>query len=881
MLKIKNTIKRISILACTLFIAISNMSLPVHAEDDNISIGKKIKYSYTGYNPDGSAIDAYGDHVAKIFVNGEIAFCVQPQEKLKIDANFTKSNYSHSQQNQMEAIAYAGWHMSQKTDDDYAATQFMIWEAMGFKFTSNSFDDYDAKKAEINDRLQQFKSLPSFDKTSLTLKVGESKTITDQKKVFQYYYHTSHSDGLTVKKSGNSLTITASANAPKNAKVKYQMVKESCVGTSILYASDTSQNVVPFKYPDPHETVINIKVQKYGHLELKKLDKQSGKVVKKAGVEFDVFKENGTKVATIATNRNGIASLKNLLFGKYYALEKTEPDKYFISNERINFEIKESDVTVQKSLANDQIRGRIELTKEDCEVGKRPQGDAKLFHAEYTLYAKEDILDPADDSVVYPAGTEIAKASIGENYKAAFDNLYLGKYKIKETKAPKGYLIDEREYEVNLTSDAYVKTVSSCDSVMKQAFKIAKFSDPDGSGGIKPALKGAEFTAILNRYVEQYGWDMALQIAQDPDDDRILDSEWDVLITSDEGTATSKPLPFGNYLVKETKTPGNPGDYETAPDFYVNIEKDSEIPMNYLYINDPEFTTIIAIVKKDAETHNIIELEGATFKIKCLEKNSMFEAGEYVNWWQWNPIPHTVDTFTTTENGTVMLPEELPIGLYQLEEIKAPNGYLLAKSGKPFRISGNGIHQQLGPDDTTIVTTITFDDTPVKGQVKLQKEAMLFQGYTSTKTKYGELFTPVYERGLLANVKFEIKAKTDIIGADGKLWYRAGQRVEVLTTDGETITTSSQLPIGTEGHNIYSIQEIETAEGYVLDDTIRYFRFDYADENTAIVDPTWLDENGNEIEADEILTLDNQHQTSITPIMKHMEISDNKDKTEA
>ena len=158
MLKIKNTIKRISILACTLFIAISNMSLPVHAEDDNISIGKKIKYSYTGYNPDGSAIDAYGDHVAKIFVNGEIAFCVQPQEKLKIDANFTKSNYSHSQQNQMEAIAYAGWHMVEnKTDDDYAATQFMIWEAMGFVFTSNTFDDYDAKKAEINDRLQQFK----------------------------------------------------------------------------------------------------------------------------------------------------------------------------------------------------------------------------------------------------------------------------------------------------------------------------------------------------------------------------------------------------------------------------------------------------------------------------------------------------------------------------------------------------------------------------------------------------------------------------------------------------------------------------------------------------------------------------------------------------
>ena len=214
MLKLKNTIKRISILTCTFFMAISNMSLPAHAEED-IKIGKQILYSYKGYNPDGSVEDAYGDFVAKIFVNGKIAFCVQPQKELIIDANFTKSNYSTPQRELMEQIAYAGWHMSEnKTDDDYAATQFMIWEAMGFKFTSNSFAGYAAKKAEILKRLEQFVELPSFDKTSLTLNVGESKTITDTNGVFENYYFTSKSDGLSVKKSGNKLTITAGANAP-------------------------------------------------------------------------------------------------------------------------------------------------------------------------------------------------------------------------------------------------------------------------------------------------------------------------------------------------------------------------------------------------------------------------------------------------------------------------------------------------------------------------------------------------------------------------------------------------------------------------------------------------------------------------------------------
>ena len=96
MLKLKNTIKRISILTCTFFMAISNMSLPVHAKD-NIAIGKDILYSYTGYNPDGSVVNAYGETVSKIFVNGEIAFCVQPNKKLNIDANFTRSNYTHEQ----------------------------------------------------------------------------------------------------------------------------------------------------------------------------------------------------------------------------------------------------------------------------------------------------------------------------------------------------------------------------------------------------------------------------------------------------------------------------------------------------------------------------------------------------------------------------------------------------------------------------------------------------------------------------------------------------------------------------------------------------------------------------------------------------------------
>ena len=55
---------------------------------------------------------------------------------------------------------------------------------------------------------------------------------------------------------------------------------------------------------------------------------------------------------------------------------------------------------------------------------------------------------------------------------------------------------------------------------------------------------------------------------------------------------------------------------------------------------------------------------------------------------------------------------------------------------------------------------------------------------------------------------------------------------------------------------MYTLQEIETEDGYVLDDTIYTFRFDYVDQDTAVVSPTYLDENGNEMEIDETITLE-------------------------
>ena len=707
---------------------------------------------------------------------------------------------------------------------------------------------------------------------------------------FKISYHSDMSDPIGTYKTGTDGTVTINDLIAQKVYIK----EESVPNHLVLDKNIHSINVVK----DDTVTYTATNVYKTGSLEIKKVDANTGKTVKKAGNEFDIYKSDDTFVATIATDNTGIARLNNIRYGDYYYLERTPAHSYVLNTERKTFEIKEDKVKIETTYANVPTKGKIDLYKCDTDLPCNiktgeglgdSQGAGSIDGAVYGLYAKANILDPADNSVIFKAGSPIKQNGkdvklVIENGHASVNNLFLGLYMIREEIPGDRYLLDATEYEIDLgytdpTVTEVTKTVLSHDTVKKQPFKIAKFTS-NGKPIVAPALENAEFTYILERYVKEYGsFENAVKEAKKANSN-IHASEWGVMVTDDEGVAVSKALPAGKYTVHETKVPNE--NVTAVNPFTVEITKnDPDTPLPYIYANDTPFETILAIVKQDSDTNRTIALSGTTFKIKCLSDNLEFKEGEYVNWWLKYPAWGHISEFTTGEDGTVTLPYPLSAGQYQLEEVKAPNGYVLAKSSMPFTISNDGFHQQTGPDDTTIVKTVIFKNNPVKGQVKVDKEADLFKGYQSESTEYGELFSPVYEKGLLPNVKFEIKAHTDIVGAEKTTHYRAGKTVEILTTDGENITTSSLLPIGTDGHNIYSIQEISTEDGYVLDDTIRYFRFDYVNDETAVVAPTWLDENGNEIETEEIIQLENDKQAALALTSKQIELSEIEDNTQA
>ena len=196
---------------------------------------------------------------------------------------------------------------------------------------------------------------------------------------------------------------------------------------------------------------------------------------------------------------------------------------------------------------------------------------------------------------------------------------------------------------------------------VKGKISIIKHSD-DGTTGIETPEVGAEFEVYLKSagsYAEA------------------KESERDYLVCDENGFAQTKMLPYGIYVVHQTVGWDNT---EWVDDFEVNVCENEE---DYFYIiNDAVLTSYVKIVKKDAETGNIIPVAGIGFKVwNCDTESYVVQTVNY-------PTPTDINTFYTDETGTLMLPNELVYGNYELHEVQSANGYVLDSTPVPFTIDG-------------------------------------------------------------------------------------------------------------------------------------------------------------------------------------------------
>ena len=297
------------------------------------------------------------------------------------------------------------------------------------------------------------------------------------------------------------------------------------------------------------------------------------------------------------------------------------------------------------------------------------------------------------------------------------------------------------------------------------------------------------------------------------------DSEKDYLVCDENGYAATKMLPYGIYVVHQTKGWENT---EWIDDFEVII---SENEKEYFYLlNDAVKKSFVKIVKKDAETGNVIPVSGIGFKVwDCANS-------EYVSQKIYYPSEMILDEFYTDESGSLMLPNELAYGDYELHEVQSAEGYVLDGTPTPFTIDG-----------TVEAVVVEKTNTAQKGKISVQKTGDIFTTVATASSAYtdenGETivnpttYTPVFASGNLSGAVFQIIASEDIITADGTLRASAGDVVAEITTDENGYAETDLLYLGK-----YEVRENTAPDGYVLNAESQFVELTYAGQEIAVRD---------------------------------------------
>lgn len=528
----------------------------------------------------------------------------------------------------------------------------------------------------------------------------------------------------------------------------------------------------------------------------------------------NVVVKKDTLIEKATTGADGTADFKSDLpiNNSWYIKEIQAPKNYFRNqNDTFAFTFKYTNekqeaVSFTHTFTNERVNARIDLTKVDAETGK-PQGDAKLVKAVYGLYARENIVHPdGKTGVLYKAGAQIATLTTDKDGKAFIDDLYLGKYYLKEITPSEGYLLDEKEYDIDCAYEGdLVKTVkktsTSKEQVIKQPFQVIKAADNDKTDA--DLLQGAGFSAYLISSLKtksdgSYDFTGAKPIVLTADGKTEM-------FTDKKGHAVSIPIPYGKYIVRETTTPHN---FIPVDDFKVTItENHPTTPQQWRVLLDDEFEAKLKVIKKDDETRKPVLIPGTEFKVYDMN------AKKYVEQVTTYPSVKTHTSFFTDENGYLILPNNLKIGRYRIEEVMAPPGYVLSDNTYEIDVDTNTAYQMDQTSGDAIIE-VEVENPPVKGRLHIEKNGEVLTGFSEAPdAAFG------YETRGLAGAEYAVYAAEDIYTPDFQRdengdrikFYEKDALITTVTTDETGTAEVSDLPLGK-----YRVVETKAPEGFVL-----------------------------------------------------------------
>ena len=608
---------------------------------------------------------------------------------------------------------------------------------------------------------------------------------------------------VTWTQNGKSHSKTAKTNSSGIAEFKglnvYDLTSKKAISYTISEINvDTRYETPKAKNVKLTDGDIDLTVNVKFNNELKtgsiKINKQS-EDNHNGGREFTVT-GNG-KTYSIKTGSDGVAILSDIpVYDSnnqkivYTISEKNVPVKYVVPADQTA--TLAADTTTTKTFKNVLKKFTAQVTKQDSETVSA-QGDGTLAGAVYGIYRDGELVDTY---------------TTDENGYFKTKEYVCGNYTVQEISPSEGYLLDETVYPVGAEAENYSIehnpiSMTVTEDVIKGNIAIIKHSD-DGSTQIETPEVGAEFEV----YLKSSG---SYEAARD--------SEKDYLVCDENGYAATKKLPYGIYVVHQTK---GWESTEYMENFEVVI---SENEKEYFYLlNDAVKKSFVKIVKKDAETGNVIPVSGIGFKVwDCANS-------EYISQKIYYPSEMILDTFYTDESGSLMLPQELAYGDYELHEVQSAEGYVLDKNPVPFTIDGSV--------ETVIVEKF---NTAQKGRISVQKTGDIFTTVATASSAYtdenGETivnptnYAPVFANGNLSGAVFQVIAVEDIVTLDGTIRANAGDVVAEITTDENGYAETDLLYLGK-----YEVREITAPDGYALNAESQFVELTYAGQEIEIRD---------------------------------------------
>ena len=559
-------------------------------------------------------------------------------------------------------------------------------------------------------------------------------------------------------------------------------------------------------------------------LKIVKQDDETKQPVLLANTEFKVYDLDAKKYVeqvttypntvvhkSYFTDENGYLILpESLKCGNYRIEEVSAPDGYTQNTQYVEIKVDKNtayqmdsvsgDAIITVTYENHPVKGKLVIHKsgETLKSFKKDfvYEETSLEGAEFEIYAAEDIFTPdhqvdeqGNRHVIYAKDTLVKTVTTNKNGEAVIKDLPLGKYRVKETKAPAGFVLNPDSQEVSfIYKDQNTPEIEEKLEFSNERQKVElSVEKQDAETG--KALKGATF-GLYNKEAISSGDKVVVKA------DTLLQE-----ITSNEKgkAAFTLDLPLGRYYVKELQAPAGYVSSDEILEFDATYQGQDvkTIKLKSVKKNRP---TTVEVTKADITTGT--ELDGASMSV--LDKDG-----------------NVIDSWTSVKDSPHVI-KRLQVGkTYILREELAPYGYLRATDVE-FTIS-----------DTAEVQKVKMEDEVPVARLLVNKKGEFLDSVSlldNAKGMIEHLFN--YVTGNLTDVTFNVYAAEAIRAADGVSadYYAADELVGSITTDGNGIAQMDNLPLGR-----YYIVEKETSHGYVLDNEPRYVDLTYRDQDTPLV----------------------------------------------